>query len=126
VVAVDTSASTSSVLPIFKAELQSIVDECQPEATLVMMADAAVQRVDRFERDDPIEFNVEGLGGTDFRPVFEHVEREQLNPACLIYLTDGDGCYPDEPSDYPTLWAITTPNRQAPWGETVNIDSTAS
>ena len=126
VVAVDTSASTSSVLPIFKAELQSIVDECQPEATIVMMADAAVQRVDRFERDDPIEFNVEGLGGTDFRPVFEHVDREQLNSACLIYLTDGDGCYPDEPSDYPTLWAITTPNRQAPWGETVNIDATAS
>jgi predicted metal-dependent peptidase len=126
VVAVDTSASTSSVLPIFKAELQSIVDECQPEATLVMMADAAVHRVDRFERDDPIEFNVEGLGGTDFRPVFEHVEREQLNPACLIYLTDGDGCYPDEPSDYPTLWAITTPNRQAPWGETVDIDATVS
>jgi predicted metal-dependent peptidase len=126
VVAVDTSASTSSVLPIFKAELQSIVDECQPEATIVMMADAAVQRVDRFERDDPIEFNVEGLGGTDFRPVFEHVDREQLNPACLIYLTDGDGCYPDEPSDYPTLWAITTPYRQAPWGETVNIDATAA
>jgi predicted metal-dependent peptidase len=125
VVAVDTSASTSSVLPIFKAELQSIVDECQPEATIVIMADAAVQRVDRFERGDALEFNVEGLGGTDFRPVFEHVDREQVNPACLIYLTDGDGCYPDEPSDYPTLWAITTPNRQAPWGETVNI-ATAS
>ncbi len=126
VVAVDTSASTSSVLPIFKAELQSIVDECQPEATIVIMADAAVQRVDQFERGHPIEFNVEGLGGTDFRPVFEHVDRELVNPACLVYLTDGDGCYPDEPSDYPTLWAITAPHRQAPWGETVNIDTTAS
>jgi predicted metal-dependent peptidase len=126
VVAVDTSASTSSVLPVFKAELQSIVDECQPEATLVMMADATVQRVDRFERGDPIEFNVEGLGGTDFRPVFEYVDHEQVNPACLIYLTDGDGCYPDQPSDCPTLWAITTPSRQAPWGETVNIDAAAS
>jgi predicted metal-dependent peptidase len=126
VVAVDTSASTSSVLPNFKAELQSIVDECQPEATIVIMADAAVQRVDRFERGDPIEFNVEGLGGTDFRPVFQYVDREQVNPACLVYLTDGDGCYPDEPSDYPTLWAITSPNRQAPWGETVTIDATAS
>jgi predicted metal-dependent peptidase len=124
VVAVDTSASTSSVLPNFKAELQSIVDECQPEATIVVMADAAVQRVDRFERGHALEFNVEGLGGTDFRPVFAHVDREQFNPACLIYLTDGDGCYPDEPSDYPTLWAITTSNRQAPWGETVNIDTT--
>ena len=65
-----------------------------------------------------------GLGGTDFRPAFEHVDREQLDPACLIYLTDGDGAYPDEPSTYPTLWAITTPNRQAPWGETVYIDVT--
>lgn len=28
-------------------------------------------------------------------------------PACLIYLTDGDGCYRDEPSEYPTLWPVT-------------------
>jgi predicted metal-dependent peptidase len=122
IVAVDTSASTRRVLPVFKGELQSIVDECQPEATIVIMADAAVHRVDRFERGDPIEFNVEGLGGTDFRPVFEHVHREQLSPACLIYLTDGEGHFPDEPSEYPTLWAITTPQLEAPWGETVTID----
>ena len=110
----------------FKAELQSIVEECQPESTIVIMADAKVQRVDRFERGEAIEFNVEGFGGTDFRPAFEHVDREELCPACLIYLTDGDGVYPDEPSAYPTLWAITTPNRHAPWGETVNIDVTGS
>ena len=126
VVVVDSSASTSTVLPAFKAELQSIVEECQPESTIVVMADAKVQRVDRFERGDPIEFHVEGLGGTDFRPAFEHVDREQLDPACLIYLTDGDGVYPEEPCTYPTLWAITTPKRQAPWGETVHIDVTDS
>jgi predicted metal-dependent peptidase len=125
IVVVDSSASTQGVLPAFKAELQSIVEECQPESTIVIMADATVQRVDEFQRGNPIQFNVEGFGGTDFRPAFEHVDREQFNPACLIYLTDGDGCYPDAPSDYPTLWAITTPNRQAPWGETVNIDTTS-
>ena len=126
VVVVDSSASTQTVLPTFKAELQSIVEECQPESTIVIMADAKVQRIDRFERGEAIHFNVEGLGGTDFRPAFEHVDREQLGPACLIYLTDGDGVYPDEPSTYPTLWAITTPDRQAPWGETVYIDVTGS
>jgi predicted metal-dependent peptidase len=126
VVAVDSSGSTESFLPVFKAELQSIVDECQPEATIVVMADAAVQRVDRFERGESIEFNVEGLGGTDFRPVFVHVEQEQWQPACLIYLTDGDGTYPDQPSDYPTLWAITNPHSQAPWGETVTVDTVSS
>jgi predicted metal-dependent peptidase len=126
VVVVDSSASTQVVLPTFKAELQSIVDECQPEATIVIMADAKVQRIDRFERGEAIEFNVEGFGGTDFRPAFEHVDREELCPACLIYFTDGDGVYPDEPCTYPTLWAITTPNRRAPWGETVTIDVTDS
>ena len=126
VVVVDSSASTHAVLPAFKAELQSIVEECQPESTIVIMADATVQRVDEFQRGDPIEFNVEGFGGTDFRPAFEHVDREQLNPACLIYLTDADGVYPEGPSTYPTLWAVTTPNRRAPWGETVYIDATGS
>jgi predicted metal-dependent peptidase len=126
VVVVDSSASTHTVLPAFKAELQSIVEECQPESTIVIMADAKVQRVDEFQRGEAIEFNVEGFGGTDFRPAFEHVDHEQLNLACLIYLTDADGVYPEEPSTYPTLWAITTPNRQAPWGETVYIDVTGS
>jgi len=122
IVVVDSSASTQAALPTFKAELQSIVEECQPESTIVIMADATVQRVDEIQRGDPIEFNVEGFGGTDFRPAFEHVDREQLNPACLIYLTDADGIYPDEPCPYPTLWAITVPDRQTPWGETVYID----
>ena len=126
VVVVDSSASTSRVLPTFKAELQSIVEECQPESTIVIMADAKVQRVDRFERGEAIAFNVEGFGGTDFRPAFEHVDRQELCPACLIYLTDADGVYPDEPSTYPTLWAITTPDRHAPWGETVTIEVTGS
>jgi predicted metal-dependent peptidase len=90
------------------------------------MADAAVHRVDRFERGEPIEFNVEGLGGTDFRLVFDHAHREQLSPACLIYLTDGDGIFPDEPSEYPTLWAMTAPDGLAPWGETVRIDELAA
>ena len=118
VVVVDSSASTRTVLPAFKAELQSIVEECQPESTIVIMADAKVQRVDEFlQRGEAIEFNVEGFGGTDFRPAFGHVDQQQLNPACLIYLTDADGVYPDEPSLNPMLWgAITTANRKAPWG----------
>ena len=126
VVVVDSSGSTKNVLPRFKAELESIVEECQPEATIVIMADADVQRVDRFERGDPIEFNVEGLGGTDFRPAFAYIEREQLNPACLIYLTDGDGVYPEQAAEYPTLWAISTPDCPVPWGETLYIDAAAA
>jgi predicted metal-dependent peptidase len=121
VVAVDTSGSTEEILPVFAAELQSIVDECQPQATIVVMADAAVHRVDRFERGEDIAFDVQGLGGTDFRPTFEYVEREESDVACLIYLTDGDGRYPKLPSAVPTLWAVTDPSIHVPWGDVIHI-----
>jgi predicted metal-dependent peptidase len=122
VVVVDSSGSTERVLPVFKAELQSIVDECQPERTIVIMVDAEVQRVDVFERGDPIEFNVLGFGGTDFRPAFEYIDREQISPCGLIYLTDGYGYFPDNPPNYPVLWAVTSPEITAPHGETVFVD----
>jgi len=68
----------------------------------------------------------EGFGGTDFRRACEHVDHEQLNPACVIYLTEAEGAYPDEPPSYLTLWAITTPKLQAPLGESVYIDVVGS
>jgi predicted metal-dependent peptidase len=126
VVVIDSSGSTERVLPVFKAELQSIVDECQPERTIVIMVDAEVQRVDVFERGAPIEFNVVGFGGTDFRPAFDYIEREQINPCGLIYLTDGYGYFPDNPPNYPVLWAITSQEVTAPCGETVYVDHSAS
>jgi predicted metal-dependent peptidase len=126
VVVIDSSGSTVHVLPVFKAELQSIVDECQPERTIVIMVDAEVQRVDVFERGEPIEFNVVGFGGTDFRPAFDYVEREQINPCGLIYLTDGYGYFPDDPPSYPVLWAITSQGITAPSGETVFVDVSTS
>jgi len=124
VVVADTSGSTRDVLDVFVAELRSIQEECRPEETILIMADAAVHRVDRFARDEPITCQFVGMGGTDFRPAFEYIEAEQISPACLIYLTDGHGTYPETPSEFPTLWAITTPDLQAPWGETVTIDPT--
>lgn len=125
VVVADTSGSTRNVLDTFMAELRSIQEECQPEETIVIMADAKVHRVDRFARDEPVECHFVGMGGTDFRPAFEYLAAEQIDPACLIYLTDGEGAYPETPSEFPTLWAITSPGTLAPWGETVTIDPDA-
>lgn len=123
VVAVDTSGSIGeTVLSAFHAEITSIVDECAPESVHVVYCDAEVQRVDTFARGEPVEMHASGGGGTDFCPVFAHVDAEQLQPACIVYLTDGCGTYPEVPSDVPTLWVMTT-DCVAPWGETVRIDS---
>ena len=54
---------------------------------------------------------IHGLGGTDFRPVFEYVDRlrsqkEFNNLKGLIYLTDGYGIYPAQKPDYETAFVF--------------------
>lgn len=54
---------------------------------------------------------VQGLGGTDFRPVFELVEQKRergeiQRPGGLIYFTDGDGVYPRKAPDYETAFVF--------------------
>ena len=43
-------------------------------------------------------------------------------PTAMIYFTDGEANYPDEP-EYPVLWAISTGRyfSEAPWGQTVEV-----
>lgn len=58
-----------------------------------------------------MNFKIQGRGGTDFRPVFEYVEKlrrkkELKNLKALIYFTDGDGIYPREKTDYETAFVF--------------------
>lgn len=118
----DTSASIwGRLLAGFQAEMSGIVDQMKPEEAYVVYADAAVQRVDRFEAGEPIVFNHVGGGGTDFRPVFEWVEKEGLNPACMVYLTDLAGVFPEEEPPYPVLWVSPPTQLKAPWGQHIEM-----
>ena len=54
---------------------------------------------------------IRGLGGTDFRPVFDYVERLQkekefVNLKGLIYFTDGWGTFPVKKPDYHTAFVF--------------------
>ena len=118
---VDTSGSTLPFRAAFVGELDAIASEVLPESMIVVHCDAAVAHVETFERGEPLDIKEwKGNGGTDFRPAFDYAEREQLQPACAIYLTDGYGLFPDEPPPYPVLWVMTT-DQVAPWGETIKI-----
>lgn len=122
VVGVDTSGSIGDAeLADFAAELQAIMDECAPARIVVIYCDAAVNGVEEFERGDAITLSPHGGGGTDFRPVFDRVEAEGVEPACLVYLTDLDGTFPAASPDYPVLWVSTT-RAVAPWGETIEME----
>lgn len=60
-----------------------------------------------------------GGGGTDFRPVFDHLADERIPVDVIVYLTDGYGEFGPDPG-IPTIWVMTTDQRP-PWGEFVQI-----
>lgn len=121
VVAVDTSGSIDAgTLAAFGAEIQSIMDETRPEALHVVYCDSSINKTQTHEPGDLIKLEAVGGGGTDFRPPFAWVEREGIQPAALIYLTDLEGPAPEQAPDYPVMWACTTRAR-ADWGETISL-----
>lgn len=120
VVVIDTSGSTGEHQEQFGREMKSIVEEVLPEKTVVIYCDCRVQKVVEFERGEFVTEHFKGSGGTSFVPPFQHVEGMDIEPACLIYLTDLEGDFPSPPA-YPTLWVSTT-DKTAPFGETIQLD----
>lgn len=60
-----------------------------------------------------------GFGGTDFRPVFEHVnglirQHEFQNLKGILYFTDGYGTFPAMPPEYETAFVFLDQGRDLP------------
>lgn len=126
VVGVDTSGSmTDKLLQQIAGELNDIKAHVKPERLVVIYCDAKVNHVDEFGPSDDIELSMRGGGGTDFRPVFDYIEQNELDPRCLVYFTDTFGDFPDEQPDYPVLWGILAKDGKVPWGESVLVEEEA-
>ena len=120
-VAIDTSGSTTADLPQFFSELTSLLNTFGDYELTVIQCDCEIQHVEKFDDCNPFhspEWNTYGHGGTDFRPPFVYVaEHPEIEPSCLIYITDGCGPAPDNPPPYPVLWLLTGDgDKPAPWG----------
>lgn len=68
----------------------------------------SVEDWQRYER----ELTIEGRGGTDFGTVFVFVEKLRAAGMLkklkgLLYFTDGDGIYPENPTDYETFFVLS-------------------
>ena len=120
-VAIDTSGSTTADLPQFFSELTSLLNTFGDYELTVMQCDCEIQNVEKFDAYNPFhstDWKAYGHGGTDFRPPFVYVaEHSEIEPSCLIYITDGCGPAPDNPPPYPVLWLLTGDGEKpAPWG----------
>lgn len=126
VVGIDTSGSIGqSELTTFFSEMGGILDDVRPRELHVVWCDAQVNRVDLLEDGQELEQlrakKAPGGGGTDFRPVFNWIEKNHLNPDALVYLTDSYGTFPDAAPPYPVIWGSIVENGKYPWGDVVNV-----
>ena len=129
-VIIDTSGSVSAqTLGEFWAELREVVDEVRPERVFVLQVDAALQDAAEYGPDDrPDEIALKGRGGTDFRPGFEWLDEQGIQPGVCLYFSDMEcSSYPETEPGFPVLWVDWNPapserNRE-PWGERIHIAS---
>jgi predicted metal-dependent peptidase len=122
VICIDTSGSIGEKeLSEFLGEVSGILEDCKPESALVIYCDTEINQIDEFTVADlPIKPKMYGGGGTDFRPPFNYLKKQGIEPECLIYFTDMYGAFP-EPTQYPTIWARTS-KVSAPFGTHIDME----
>jgi predicted metal-dependent peptidase len=124
VVAVDTSGSVGvKELTRFLSECDGILNDAKPSELWILGCDAAVHDATLLVQGDNLKDcspPLKGGGGTSFIPPFEWVEQNGVRPAALVYLTDMYGPFPAG-APYPVIWCSTTPDKEAPFGETIQI-----
>ena len=119
VIAIDTSGSCMGYLGIFINQILEIFDEIggktEFDGIYVLQCDAEVTDVKSFTSPSELKEyksvqRVYGFGGTDFRSVFEWVEKELKSKGkitdCVLFFTDGDGEYPKHAPEYPVFMVI--------------------
>ena len=121
VIAIDTSGSTSGdLVQKFVQKTYNILKSTESFFSKInvhiIQCDADIQEDKKITCQEDFDeylrtMQIRGLGGTDFRPVFEYVEelrknKEFTNLKGLIYFTDGYGAFPAKKPDYDTAFVF--------------------
>jgi predicted metal-dependent peptidase len=125
IVAVDTSGSIKDQeISEFIDEIDAIKGQIRARITL-LPCDASIIEGAPWCYEPWEEFTLpekmHGGGGTDFRPVFDWIDTQGINPELLVYFTDAEGPFPLYPPPYPVVWLIKG-KEQVPWGERIQLN----
>ncbi len=122
-IAIDSSGSVDEVLlGTFLSEITSILIHFPSYIIDLIVCDAKIQSYRQILSGEVLEVTLKGGGGTDFRPVFELIERELTLPALLLYFTDTEGTFPTSTPFYDVLWVSATASK-VPFGEVLEIEA---
>lgn len=129
VIAIDTSGSVSGELvQAFVQKTYNILMQQENFFTKInlhiIQCDAVVQEDVKITNKEEFarylaNMRLKGTGGTDFRPVFRHVDkmlrdREFTNLKGLIYFTDGEGSFPEWQPAYQTAFVFIKDDYKEP------------
>nr|WP_321267844.1 VWA-like domain-containing protein [uncultured Sulfurimonas sp.] len=122
VVAVDSSGSVDEVLlSEFLSELNSLMNTISSYEIHLLVCDDKIRSHKVFYAGDILEADVKGGGATDFRPVFEFIDKEIEDTKLLLYFSDLDGTFPNKIPSYDVKW-IAPKEIDVPFGEVILLE----
>ena len=119
-IAVDVSGSMWESLREVVTLVRQVLSRFDAYDVRLIACDQSIEADVMLSECDPLpeSWEVNGGGGTDFRPVFNALQ--DSSPDVLLFVTDGMGVFPDEPPDCPVLWLLTQPT-PVPFGRAVQV-----
>lgn len=124
-VVLDTSGSIDDEeLREFLSEVDVIKGQIRARVTLHACDDHLCENGPwLYEIWEPMELpqDLTGGGGTDFRPAFEWIDREQLRPDIVVYFTDAEGEFPAFEPPNPVIWLVKG-KATVPWGQRIQLN----
>lgn len=125
VIALDTSGSISeSEMQEFISEIDAIKGQMRAHITL-HACDSELATQGPWVYEPWEEFSkprdMQGGGGTSFKPIFTWAEQLDRSPDLLVYFTDAEGAFPDQPPEFPVIWLIKGKN-PVPWGQRIQLN----
>jgi len=119
VIAVDSSGSVDEeLLDSFLSEVNFIMEQTQNYIIELLVCDDMIHSHRSFYSGEMLVVDLKGGGGTDFRPVFEFIEKNLDNVKLLLYFTDLEGISPKEIPTYNVRWVVPK-EKEIPFGELI-------
>ncbi|MEA2111592.1 MAG: VWA-like domain-containing protein [Campylobacterota bacterium] len=121
-IAIDSSGSVDEeLLSQFIAEVESLMMLYPQHEVELFVCDSKIRSHETYCSGEMLNVTIKGGGATDFRPVFEQIEKGMLVCNLLLYFSDTQGTFPLEAPNYETIW-VTPAICDVPFGRAIPLN----
>ena len=119
---IDSSGSvTADEFDMYNAHINRVLHTCNPEVLHVIYCDTHVTGHDEFTVEDlPVSIKTKAGGGTEFKPAFDYIDDQGIDPEVVVYFTDGHADS-DFTTKHETVW-LTTGSTNFKFGTVIKFE----